>query len=92
MKYSISVLRLQADACYLSIISGDKMAANRINVISTMNNRVGIVPDFAHGYTYFYDTDLLEILQWCKENQIDVTISTRYNRPFVIFHGYKALG
>lgn len=91
MKYSVSVLRSQADACYLSIISGDKMAVNRIQVVTTLLNRVGIVPNFAHGYTYFYDSDLLAILQWCKTNLIDVTISVRYNRPIVIFHGYKAL-
>lgn len=91
MNNSVSVLRAQAEACYLSIISEDKMAVNRIQVVTTNLNRVGIVPNFAHGYTYFYDSDLLSILQWCKVNQIDVTISVRYNRPFVIFHGYKAL-
>lgn len=91
MEINISILRSQADACYLSIISEDKMAVNRIQVATTIQNRVGIIPNFAHGYTYFYDVDLLNILQWCKTNLIDVTISVRYNRPIVIFHGYKAL-
>lgn len=91
MKNNVSILRSQAEACYLSIISDDKMAVNRIAVVTSNLNRVGIVPNFSHGYTYFYDSDLLNILQWCKFNQIDVTISVRYNRPFVIFHGYKEL-
>lgn len=92
MKYSVSVLKSLADACYLYIISNDKMAVNRINIVTFLCNRVGIVPNFTNGYNYFYDSDLLSILQWCKVNQIDVTISIRYNRPIVIFHGYKALG
>lgn len=91
MATKISILKSQAEACYISIISDDKMAVNRIAVVTTGLNRVGIVPNFEHGYTYFYDSDLLSILQWCKFNQVDVTISVRYNRPFVIFHGYKAL-
>lgn len=88
---NISVLRSQADACYLSIISDDKMAVNRVQVYNTIIDCVGIIPNFAHGYNYFYDSDLLFILQWCKKNLIDVTISVRLNRPIVIFHGYKAL-
>lgn len=91
MTSNIYVLGEVANACYLSIISNDKMAVNRIDVITTTMGRVGIVPSFPHGYTYFYDSDLLSILQWCKDNLIDVTISVRYNRPFVVFHGYKAL-
>lgn len=91
MNNSVSVLRSQAEACYLSIVSEDKMAVNRIQIVVTGLNQVGIVPRITHGYSYFYDTDLLNILQWCKVNQIDVTISVRYNRPIVIFHGYKAL-
>lgn len=89
--FNLSVLRSQADACYLSIISDDKMAVNRISVVTTGLNRVGIVPNFAHGFTYFYDMDLLNILQWCKDNLVDVYISVRYNRPIVIFQGYKAI-
>lgn len=89
MSDRVSLLRSLADACYLSVISDDKMAVNRINVVAAGLNCVGIVPNFAHGFTYFYDVDLLNILQWCKHNLVDVTISVRYNRPIVIFHGYN---
>lgn len=76
-------MKVQADACYLSLIQNDIFAVDRIAVKISATGNAFISPKFP--MSYMFTSDMLFILDWCHEHNISARVVCYLSTPSVKF-------